>query len=343
MKKISANLFLSVISTITTAVFGQSNLEFTSCRPQTNREVSLQFSALTGQVCRLEVSTNLATWQRAVTWLPTRAVVDYTDPVAPFCGQRFYRLLSLPETNVPLGDHFLTAEGEVVVRQLSLATLLLAWEGKYIYVDICQDNLGIAPLSNFAGLPKADLVLITHDHPDHLEQYSAPVLRRLLTTNSVIICSLGAFNAFYSTQDPQYPKTNILKGLNGVTVLTNGATTQVMGIGIQAIPSYNVSSLYHPRAAHYSGYLVTLGGRRLYFSGDTDAIPEMLALRDIDIAFIPIIGSPATMDPSQAVAAVRQFRPKVVYPYHRSPGAETTFKRLLGTGEGIEVRVSSWW
>ena len=268
--------------------------------------------------------------------------MTYLDPAAPFNRQRFYRFLSVPETNAALGDHFPTTEDEVVIRQVSVGTLLLAWGEKHIYVDPTPDNIGITPNSNFRGLPQADLVLITHDHPDHLEQGSAPALRGLLTPQTQIICSLGAFNAYLGTQSSAYLKTNILRSLSGVTVLTNGATTQAMGIAIQAVPSYNFSSAYHPRTANYNGYLITLGGQRFYFSGDTDAIPEMLALKDIDFAFIPIYGGGAVLDSAEAAKAVRQFHPRIVYPYHRQLGQEYTFKRLLGTAAGIEVRVSNW-
>ena len=342
MKQICIPL-LAIISMIIQATgMAQTDLEFLSVQRQTNREVRLHFNAPTRQICRLEVSTDLTSWQREVTWLPTKSPLTYIDPAAPFWEQRFYRLLSLSETNAPLGDHFLTAEGEVVVRQLSLATLLLAWQGKQIYIDPCPNNIGVTPDANFRGLPQADLILITHDHPDHLEQGAAPWFKGLLASHTQIICSVGAFNAYLGTQSSAYLKTNILRSLPAVTVLTNGAIAHVMGIDVEALPSYNITSLYHPRAANYNGYVITLGGKRLYFSGDTDAIPEMLALQDIDIAFIAIFGNPMTMNSTQAAEAVRQFNPKVVYPYHRSPGQETQFKQLLGTDAGIEVRISSW-
>jgi L-ascorbate metabolism protein UlaG (beta-lactamase superfamily) len=277
---------------------------------QNSQEIRLQISAPTNQVCRLEISSDLTAWRRSVTWLPTKSsLINYTDSAAPFVDRRFYRLQSATETNVALGDHLLTSEGEVVFRQVSFGTLLFAWEGKHIYIDPSTINL-VPPNANLRGFPKADLILITHDHVDHLDPGG---FRCVLKSNSVIISSLGAYNGYYCAQ-VGYP--NILQSLVGITILTNGIRTNVLGIGIQALPAYQLSSVNeHPRTAGYNGYVLTLGGKQLYISGDTGVVPEMLALTDIEIAFISV-AAPLTMSASEAVGAVCQFKPRIVYPFH---------------------------
>jgi L-ascorbate metabolism protein UlaG (beta-lactamase superfamily) len=128
-------------------------------------------------------------------------------------------------------------------------------------------------------------------------------------------------------------------------MLTNGSSTNVLGLKIESVPAYNGN---HPRGQG-NGYVLTMGGRRIYLSGDTGNIPEMHALPNIDVAFL-CMNTPFTMTPSEATNAVRDFRPSIVYPYHyRNTGGATTnasyFKQLLGTGPppGIEVRLRKWY
>jgi L-ascorbate metabolism protein UlaG (beta-lactamase superfamily) len=127
------------------------------------------------------------------------------------------------------------------------------------------------------------------------------------------------------------------------TVLTNGAATEIAGVAVTAVPAYNAN---HPKGAG-NGYVLTLGGRRIYFSGDTEDIPEMRALENIDVAFV-CMNLPFTMTVAKASSAVRAFRPRVVYPYHYRNSDGTfadlnAFRRQVGTDLGVEVRLRKWY
>jgi L-ascorbate metabolism protein UlaG (beta-lactamase superfamily) len=129
-------------------------------------------------------------------------------------------------------------------------------------------------------------------------------------------------------------------------VLPNGASTNLLDLTIEAMPAYNLTASLHAKGAG-NGYVVALGGKRIYLSGDTEDIPEMRALRDIDVAFVSM-NLPYTMSVPKAVSAVREFRPKVVYPYHyrnadRSLADLEGFKQQVGTDLGIEVRLRPWY
>jgi L-ascorbate metabolism protein UlaG (beta-lactamase superfamily) len=124
--------------------------------------------------------------------------------------------------------------------------------------------------------------------------------------------------------------------------LANGGSTNYLGMTIDAIPAYNFTASYHPPGVG-NGYVLTIAGKRLYMAGDTEDVPEMRALRNIDAAFLPM-NLPFTMTVTNAASAVREFRPAVVYPYHyqgsgSTPGDINVFKRLVGQDLGIEVRL----
>jgi L-ascorbate metabolism protein UlaG (beta-lactamase superfamily) len=135
--------------------------------------------------------------------------------------------------------------------------------------------------------------------------------------------------------------TTTLKGLT--TIMTNGASTSAMGVTIDAIPAYNAN---HPLGTG-NGYILTIGDKRIYMSGDTGNIAEMRALTNIDVAFV-CMNVPFTMSVDQAVIAVRAFQPKVIYPYHFRNQDGTfanldTFKQMVGHDLGIEVRARTWY
>jgi L-ascorbate metabolism protein UlaG (beta-lactamase superfamily) len=128
------------------------------------------------------------------------------------------------------------------------------------------------------------------------------------------------------------------------TVLTNGATKAVRGLPITAVPMYNLTKerlQFHPKGRG-NGYVVVFGDRRVYLSGDTEDIPEMRSLKDIDAAFV-CMNLPYTMTVKQAASAVREFRPKAVYPYHYRGSDLNKFKELVGREPGIEVRLRDWY
>lgn len=221
------------------------------------------------------------------------------------------------------GDRVPAPEGEVIVHPISHATLALAWDGKVIYVD------PVGGANRFANLPKPDIVLITHIHSDH---FDVATLRGVMTTNTTLVCPKSVSERIPSEWS------------NQTVVLTNGQKTNIDKIKIEAIAAYNLTQerlVYHEKGRD-NGYVLDLGGLRVYVSGDTEPTPEMLALKDIGVAFI-CMNLPYTMDAAQAARAVREFRPKIVYPYHCRGANLEQFKQLVGTDLPIEVRITNWY
>src|SRR5262249_3475515 len=152
---------------------------------------------------------------------------------------------------------------------------------------------------------QADLVLITDIHGDHLNPDMVAKVRK--QGAPVVV--------------PDAVKTQAGDKLPApVEVLANGQTKTVAGVNIEAVPMYNLQrgpsagQLFHTKGRG-NGYIVTLGGKRLYFAGDTECTPEMKALKNIDVAFIPM-NLPYTMTPSEAADCVKTFKPKIAVPYH---------------------------
>jgi L-ascorbate metabolism protein UlaG (beta-lactamase superfamily) len=218
------------------------------------------------------------------------------------------------------GDHIATSQGDLVTHPVKHASFVMQWNGKTIYVD------PVGGAEPYAGLPGPDLVLITDIHPDHL---NADTLADMKGTSVV------APQAVYD-QAPDNIKHMI------TTILKNGDQVTVDGIGIEAMPMYNITEgrLQYHEKGRGNGYLLTLGDERVYIAGDTEAIPEMLALEDIDVAFIPM-NLPYTMTVEQAAEAVRTFRPVIVYPYHYRGSDVEEFRRLVG--DASEVRLLEWY
>lgn len=299
--------------------------QFTEIRPLTNKEVRLQLSAPAGSGYRVDATTNPAAWSSLVTLTSSASSLVLTDSAAAFLPTRFYRAEQLSLSNLVTGDHLPTSEGDVVVHPLYHASTFLSWNGKGIYMDPDDDA---AYESTYVGLPKADLILVTHSHGDHFSSGKIETLRK---TNTLIIVPQAVYTSLTTAQ-----KTNAI-------VLANGASTNVMGLRIEAVPAYNSN---HPLGTG-NGYVLTIGGRRLYFSGDTGNVPEIRALQSIDLAFL-CMNTPFTMTPSDATNCVRAMRPRIVYPYHyRDQSGATTnaahFRRILGTDPGIEVRLRKWY
>lgn len=221
-------------------------------------------------------------------------------------------------------DTFATKAGPVTITPIYHASLTLAANGKLIYVDP-------SPAARFAHRTKADLILITHTHADHFDK--------------------GAISELHKKDTSIIAPAAVAKQLRGVHVLKNGQQTIWDGWKIQAVPMYNMKRgpgpevLYHPKGWG-NGYVLTYGGKRFYIAGDTENTPEMRSLKDIDVAFVPM-NLPFTMTPDEAAAAVKAFRPKVVYPYHYRNGDGTLantkkFKADLA-GTGIDVRLRNWY
>ena len=187
------------------------------------------------------------------------------------------------------------------------------------YIDVTNRN---------PGLPPADILFLTHGHVDHLD---TTAISNWKATNCIIVASKWAYSNL----------TSSLKAIS--TVLVSGDKTNLLGIRIEAIPMYNLTASNHPKSAGGSGFILTLGGERIYISGDTDNTPELRALQDINVAFIAMRGPPANMSIADAVSAVKIFQPKIVYPYHYGNNDPNSFKQLLENNMGIEVRVRKWY
>lgn len=190
-------------------------------------------------------------------------------------------------------------------------------------IEIGSSVIHVDPWSagNYDGLPQADLILITHAHGDHLD---SKIVAKLKKPGTVI-----------------YGPEAVAKKLDGTTVIRNGETRKFGEWTIEAVPAYNLKrTQYHPKGEG-NGYVLTTGGRRCYIAGDTEAIPETQALKNIEVAFLPM-NLPYTMTPEEAAEAARTIAPKVVYPYHYRGSDPAAFAKAL-EGSGIVVRVRDWY
>ena len=286
----------------------------------TNGEVRLRITRSNLVNLRLESSTDLAGWSGLTTLVGGNSSLEYIDSAAPWMPWRFYRGTEVSATNAIAGDHLATADGEVTFHPINHATFVMQWQGKAIY----WDPVGAA--TRFRGLPAADLILLTHGHSDHFE---AATINAVKGSNVVILAPSAVYQAMPAA----------LKALT--TILTNGASTNWLGLNVEAVPAYNLTASYHPKGVG-NGYVMTVGGKRIYVSGDTEDVPELRALSDIDVAFV-CMNLPFTMTVDRAADAVRQFRPKVIYPYHFSDSNVSRFKQRVGIDLGIEVRQRTWY
>jgi L-ascorbate metabolism protein UlaG (beta-lactamase superfamily) len=214
---------------------------------------------------------------------------------------------------------FATSSGPVKIIPINHASALIEAGGKAIYIDPAKP-------ANFAGLPPADLILISDIHYDHLD------------TNSIAAISKPGTEVW---APPAVGET-----VNKATLISNGESRNWDGWNIEAVPMYNLvrgpapGKLYHDKGRG-NGYVLTYGGKRFYFSGDTENIPEMRALKNIDVAFV-CMNLPYTMPPEEAAEAVKAFHPKVVIPYHYRGSDLSIFEKGLA-GTGIEVRLLDWY
>lgn len=212
-------------------------------------------------------------------------------------------------------DTFRTDSGqEVTITFIKHGSLMITYEGQHIQVD------PVTMFADYSTFPKADFILVTHEHGDHLD---AKAIDTLTKENTRLILN---------------PSSR--KILNKGETISNGERLQLTKkIGLDAVPAYNTTpgrEQYHPRHRD-NGYILTIDGLRIYIAGDTEDIPEMSALKDIDIAFLPV-NQPYTMTVEQAVRAAKMFSPKVLYPYHFSDTNVNPIKDQLKE-TSIEVRI----
>jgi L-ascorbate metabolism protein UlaG (beta-lactamase superfamily) len=211
-------------------------------------------------------------------------------------------------------DEIKTSVGKLTITFIGHGTLMLEINGKVIHVDPW------GKLADYATLPKADLVLVTHFHQDHLDTNA---INQIATASTKFISPPSVFDQLH-------------KGF----AMKNGETRTILDVKIEAVPAYNTTEgrdKFHPKGRD-NGYVLTIGGKRIYIAGDTENIPEMAALKNIDIAFLPM-NQPYTMLPEQVADAVRKFHPRILYPYHYGDTDPSVLKKLLASEKTVELRI----
>jgi len=214
-------------------------------------------------------------------------------------------------------DLFPTTAGDLSITFLGHASLLIVFNGKNIFVD------PFSQVADYTSLPKADIIICTHEHRDHLD----PQALALISTSGtkLILNPAGAAE------------------VAGSIAMRNGDKRTVEGLQIEAVPAYNIlhkredGNHFHPKGIG-NGYILTFGKTRLYLAGDTENIPEMKSLHNIDIAFLPM-NLPYTMTPEMVADAARMFKPHILYPYHYGNTETNKLVELLKEDKGIEIRI----
>lgn len=248
------------------------------------------------------------------TFLATTAAATGTVTILP------YSALAQSGT----GNRFETPGGTITVHPVSHASFVMETQAGVIYAD------PVGGAAAYDDLPRADLILITHEHGDH---FDADTLSALKGANTHLIT-----NPAVAGMLPEGMQSE---------VLANGDSTVWNGIGIEAIPAYNTTEErrnFHPQGRD-NGYVLGLEGLRTYISGDTEDIPEMRALTGIDLAFV-CMNLPFTMDVNQAASAVKEFTPAYVYPYHyrgRDGGTQDPAEFAALVGDAAEVKLGDWY
>ncbi|HUL00239.1 MAG TPA: MBL fold metallo-hydrolase [Nitrospirota bacterium] len=214
-------------------------------------------------------------------------------------------------------DVIKTTIGDIEITFIGHGSLMLKFCEKIIYID------PYSTLADYAKLPKADLLLITHEHYDHLD---SDAIDKVRTGDTKVVLTEKSAEKVY-----------------GGIVMRNGDIQTIIGIRIEAVPAYNIlhkrenGQPFHPKN-HGNGYILTLGNKRMYIAGDTENTAEMKALKNIDIAFLPM-NLPYTMSPEMVADAVKAFKPEVLYPYHYGDTDTSHIITLCKKTENTEVRI----
>jgi len=214
-------------------------------------------------------------------------------------------------------DKIKTEEGDLAITFLGHATLMISFNGKIIHID------PVSQYADYSKMPKADLILVTHEHYDHCDLEAIDAIR---TDKTLIVI----------------PPDTAQQFKDGIT-MKNGDKKTVQGLLIEAVPAYNLVNMRSPGVPYHgkgtgNGYIITCGGKRIYIAGDTENIPEMKVLKDIDIAFLPM-NLPYTMTPEMVADAAGAFQPKILYPYHYGETDVQRLVDLLRDEKNIEVRI----
>lgn len=224
-------------------------------------------------------------------------------------------------------DAISTAKGDLIVKPVEHASVVLLWDGKAIYSD------PVGGVAKFRGLPAPDIIVVTHTHGDHMDRAT---INGIAKAETVLVLPQAVSQALANQGGV---------GALEQRILANGEKTTVGEIEIEAVAMYNARH----KKGEGNGYVITLAGARVYASGDTEDTAEMRALQNIDLAFL-CMNLPFTMTPDAAASAALEFKPKVVYPYHyknqdgtTDPNAQS-FKTLVeAASQEIEVRLRDWY
>jgi L-ascorbate metabolism protein UlaG (beta-lactamase superfamily) len=212
-------------------------------------------------------------------------------------------------------DKYETSKGELSITFIGHGTLMVEAGNTVIHID------PVSREADYSVLPKADIILITHEHGDHLDKTA---IEKISTPQTKIVVSRSCNGK-----------------IDHADVLNNGEEKSFGDVNIKAVPAYNIVHLtngnpYHPKG-NGNGYVITFGDKKVYVAGDTENIPEMAELKGIDIAFLPM-NLPYTMTPEMVAAGARSFMPKILYPYHMGETDPQLLVNLL-KGSPIEVKI----
>jgi len=191
-------------------------------------------------------------------------------------------------------DTFKTSAGNLVITFIGHGTLMIEAGKKVIHIDPTTAQ------ADYSTLPKADMILITHEHGDHLDKKALAVITQPQTKTVISLSCKGQ--------------------VDNAQVLLNGEEQSFGDIKVKAVPAYNILNkredgiAFHPKG-NGNGYVISFGGKRIYIAGDTENIPEMASLKNIDIAFLPM-NLPYTMTPQMVADGAKSFMPAILYPYH---------------------------
>jgi len=214
-------------------------------------------------------------------------------------------------------DILKTSQGDLEITFIGHGSLMFTFNGKVIHVD------PFSKLAEYSKFPKADMLLITHEHRDHLDLKAMEAVR---TDKTVLLLT----------------KTCAAK-LKGGIIMENGDTETVGGLKIEAVPANNLVHMrsegipFHPKGIG-NGYVITFGDKRVYVAGDTENIPEMKKLERIDCAFLPM-NLPYTMNPEMVADAAKAFKPKILYPYHYGDTDTSNLEQLMKNIQDVEIRI----
>ena len=233
------------------------------------------------------------------------------------CCLLFWTGLTMAAENNFAIDKIKTTKGDLTISFIGHATLMMHFDGKVIYID------PVSRYADYTKMPKADLILITHEHTDHFDLKTIDIIKTEKTT--AVVTEIVA------------------RQLKGGIILKNGEEKIVGGLKIEAVPAYNIVHMRSPGVPFHgkgtgNGYIITFGDKRLYIAGDTENTPEMKNLRNIDIAFLPM-NVPYTMTPEMVADAAKAFRPGILYPYHYGNTDTQKLIDLIKNEKNIEVRI----